>query len=199
MLVANGTTNNGSRANGGGGFRRIDVNNSDVVDTGINSGQTVSSKGSDLNDIYSLINSANSSANELSIAEAEKNRNWQTWMSNTAHTREVEDLKNAGLNPVLSANSGASSGSGDSADIQSNSAAYAAIMTALINQQTQTQVANINAKSALKVAEQYGENSIDVKQWSLENPSTFYQLLGAAYQSAKKYANSSVISNYKRY
>lgn len=51
---------------------------------------------------------------DFSAAQAKQQMDFQERMSGTAHQREVADLKAAGLNPLLSVNSGASSPSGSS-------------------------------------------------------------------------------------
>lgn len=45
-------------------------------------------------------------AREFSAQQAAGNRDWQQWMSGTAHEREVQDLRRAGLNPILSGTRG---------------------------------------------------------------------------------------------
>jgi len=55
--------------------------------------------------------------NNQNKIQAQKNRDFQENMSSTAHQREVADLKAAGINPLLSANNGASSPQGSMATL----------------------------------------------------------------------------------
>lgn len=56
-------------------------------------------------------------ANEFNAAEAQKQRDWQEYMSNTQYQRTVADMQKAGVNPAMAMNNGvASAGSGASAN-----------------------------------------------------------------------------------
>lgn len=106
------------------------------------------------------MNSASAANSAFNAEQAALNRAWQTEMSNTAHQREVQDLIAAGLNPILSVNSGATVSTGSSASADSSSASgYAALANTAINNLSQVAVAGINAGAILGSANLSQESS----------------------------------------
>lgn len=67
-------------------------------------------------DNYEYLMQVANQNNQWSAEQAMKQMEFQERMSNTAHQREMADLKAAGLNPILSAKSGATSPSGAAAE-----------------------------------------------------------------------------------
>lgn len=94
---------------------------------------------------------ANAKAMAFNASEAQKTRDWQQLMSDTAHQREVKDLIAAGLNPILSANQGASTGTAGSAQGVTSAGAKGTVdmstVDALTNIYKQVSEIDMQAKS----------------------------------------------------
>lgn len=94
------------------------------------------------------------SANQTSIASAREQMAFQEYMSSTAHQREVTDLKKAGLNPALSANSGAPSSAGAMAQIGNPAPDYRqAVASAMDGMRLQQEMKESNSRIVVNQAQ----------------------------------------------
>lgn len=107
-------------------------------------------------------------ARKYNSQEAQKNRDWQEYMSSTAHQREVRDLIAAGLNPVLSvtggngasvtsgatASSSAPSGAMGNVD-NSATGAIAGLFGSLLSSFLSLEATRVSAQSNQAIADKY--------------------------------------------
>lgn len=138
--------------------------------------------------------------NTWSAEQAQKQMDFQREMSNTAHQREVADLKAAGLNPVLSANSGASVPNGAAAEADKTAAGnVGAILQQVLQAQSAREVAgmyNAATIAAATIAANASMYGSDMSYWNSEDhPKTLEEVAARLLYSDSGQTGSHAPSN----
>lgn len=141
-------------------------------------------------------------ATASNATQAQKQMDFQERMSNSAHQREVDDLRAAGLNPILSANTGASVPSG-----ASGSAVTAQMQNARpdFSHAVSSAIEALTAKQNLANLKQQNENLVkqnhltqqDLAKRTAETATAETQAADAAYLQNARQGSSNVPNYYK--
>lgn len=126
------------------------------------------------------------SARSFNREEAKAQRDWQEYMAGTAYQRTMEDMKKAGLNPILAAQNGAT-GFGTGSSASTSHGQFSAMTSAA--------VPSAHAASAQAMYD-YGNNTMQFLQNAMQTINTakqygFSQMAGGLTQSMFQVANSS--------
>lgn len=124
----------------------------------------------------SAIQNSAAITSSFNAAEAQKNRDWQEYMSNTSHQREMADLAAAGLNPILAARQGASTPSGSAASGADASGAIAGLLGQVLSTQSAQAIANKNNATAKLLEAMKEEHDIFIHK---NYPSSPMMVLGS--------------------
>lgn len=140
--------------------------------------------------------------------EAELSRQWQQWMSDTSHQREIKDLQAAGLNPVLSVmggggapvTSGATASGyapqGAKGDTDTSlSGALVSLFGSMLSSQTALANQAVSARSNEAIADKYTSMSKLVAEIQRDTTLSAANISAAASQySADRHVDASYLS-----
>lgn len=118
--------------------------------------------------------------------DALDNRNWQEYMSNTSIQRRVEDMRKAGINPLLAvgnASAGASTPSGGFSSVQSNTPAMISSISSAFLASKQAKVAEAEA------------NKINAETENISNENSIFSLKARKAQLENFLVESNLINN----